>query len=90
MAVIDKAVSKSDTGWEFSCPGVQGSPCGEPGGAPFASTGWPTKASATERGREHFAEHRGEGVASSLEEFRAKHGLGVNDDGKAVSLEDLA
>lgn len=92
MTVLDKAVSKGDDGWDFACPGVQGSPCGDPAtGVSFTSTGWPTKASATERGREHFAEHKGEGVTSSLEEFRAKHGLGVTDEGRAfVRLEELA
>jgi hypothetical protein len=89
MSVLDDAVTKGDDGgWDFRCPGIQGSLCGEPGGDPFASTGWPTKVAATERGREHFAEHKGEGVTSSLDEFRTKHGLVVNDDG-SVSLKDI-
>jgi hypothetical protein len=95
MSALDKAVAKSKRadgtdGWDFQCPGIQGSPCGDPAaGVPFRSTGWPTKATATARGAEHFAEHKGEGVTSSLEEFRAKHELGVDDNGHAVSLEDL-
>ena len=86
--VLDKAVTgSSDAGWDFSCPGVQGSPCGDE--VPFASTGWPSKKVALARGQEHFDEHKGDGVMSSLDDFRTKHKLGVTDDGVAVSLEDL-
>jgi hypothetical protein len=86
---LDQAVTRGeDDRWDFQCPGIQGSPCGDKG-VPFRSTGWPTRVTATERGREHFAEHKGEGVTSSLEEFRAKHGLGVNTDGHAVTLEEI-
>lgn len=87
--LLEQSVSQGDDGWDFVCPGVEGSLCGEEGGAPFTSTGWPTKASALARGREHFDDHLGTPM-SSLEDFRAKHGLGVTDDGKAVRLEDLA
>jgi hypothetical protein len=87
VSALDKAVTKQEDGtWDFQCPGVRGSRCGD--AEPFKSTGWPTKATATERGREHFADHRGHPM-STLEEFRAKHKLGVDADGKAVSLEDL-
>ena len=87
-AILDTAVSKNGAGsWDFHCPGVQGSVCGADG-VPFASTGWPTKATATARGREHFADHRGEPM-STLEDFRAKHGLGVDENNIAVRLEDL-
>lgn len=86
--ILDQSVARGDEGWDFRCPGVSGSPCG--GEEPFASTGWPTKASALARGQEHFDDHRGVAPMSTLEDFRAKHGLGVTEDGKAVSLEDLA
>jgi hypothetical protein len=90
MSALDKAVSKDADGrWDFQCPGVQGSPCDGGSGRPFHSDGWPTKATATARGAEHFAEHKGEGVTSTLEEFRAKHKLGVDAGGNAVRLEDL-
>jgi hypothetical protein len=55
---------------------------------PFSSSGWPTKKSATARGAEHFAEHKGEGVMSELHEFREAQGLVVNGDG-SVSVKDL-
>jgi hypothetical protein len=90
--ILDKSVTKvDDNTYDFVCPGVEGSPCGEPGqdSPNFASTGWPTKAAALARGAEHFAEHKGEGVMSELVDFRAKHKLGVNSDGKAVKVEDL-
>lgn len=82
--LLEQSVTQSDDGWDFVCPGVEGSPCG-----PFTSTGWPTKATALARGREHFDDHRGV-AQSSLEDFRAKHGLGVDKNGKAITLEDLA
>ncbi len=87
MSAVDKAVSKSGEAWDFACPGIKGSKCGDLG-VPFASTGWPTKATATARGAQHFAEHKGEGVSQSLEDFRADQGLVVNDDG-SVSLKDI-
>lgn len=89
--VLERAVTKADDGtWDFVCPGVKGSPCGDrDAGAAFASTGWPTKATATARGAEHFADHKGEAPMSELAVFRAKHNLGVTDDGAAVSLEDI-
>lgn len=86
--LLEQAVTKGDTGWDFACPGVQGSACGADG-VPFTSTGWPTKASAIERGREHFDDHLGIAPMSTLEDFRAKHGLGVDTDGNAITLEDL-
>jgi hypothetical protein len=87
MSVLDKAVSKGDgETWDFRCPGVSDSPCGQD--EPFASTGWPTKKAATARGAQHFAEHKGEGVMQELHEFRKDQGLVVNDDG-TVSVEDL-
>lgn len=86
--LLEQSVSQGDAGWDFNCPGVQGSPCGADG-VPFASTSWPTKATAIARGAEHFAEHKGDGVMSTLEDFRAKHNLGVTDDGAAVTLEEL-
>ena len=89
--LLEQSVSQGDGGWDFVCPGVQGSPCGDPAaGVAFASLGWPTKASAIERGREHFDDHLGVAPMSTLEDFRAKHGLGVDTDGNAITLEDLA
>lgn len=87
--LLEQAVAQGDTGWDFSCPGVAGSACGG-NGVPFASTGWPTKATALARGREHFDDHRGTAPMSTLEDFRAKHGLDVDDAGNAITLEDLA
>lgn len=90
--ILDDAVSSPDGGntYDFRCPGIAGSPCGEPGGTPFTSTGWPTKKVATARGQEHFDEHKGLAVTSSLEDFRAKHGLTAHPDGvRAVRPEDL-
>lgn len=89
--LLEQSVAKNDGDtWDFVCPGVQGSACGDPAaGHPFASTGWPTKATAIERGREHFDDHLGVAPMSTLEDFRAKHGLGVDDDGNAITLEDL-
>ena len=88
--ILDQAISRSadETTWDFACPGVKGSPCGD-AGTPFTSTGWPTKATAQARGQEHFDEHKGKGAMSTLEDFRAKHNLVVTEDGAAVSLEDI-
>lgn len=91
MSVLDKSVSKNEAGyWDFACPGIQGSLCGDPvTGVPFTSKGWPTKENAKARGQEHFDEHLGKSVTSTLEDFRAKHGIGVHDDGTAYTLDDL-
>lgn len=82
--------NKTD-GYAFRCPVTDGT-CGDrETGTQFASTGWPTRETAEARGQEHFTEHTtgidpdAETVpTSSLEDFRAKHGLTVNPDGKAV------
>lgn len=87
--LLEQAVTQGDAGWDFTCPGVQGSSCGGEG-VSFTSTGWPTKATATARGREHFDDHLGTAPMSTLEDFRAKHGLGVDSDGNAITLGDLA
>lgn len=84
MTLLDDAVSKQkDDTWTFQCPGVSGDPCG-----PFVSSAWPTKKAATARGAQHFAEHKGEGVAQEMGEFIKDQGLVVNDDG-SVSVKDL-
>lgn len=88
--VLEKSVTRDEDGsWAFQCPNPTDHPCGEPGGPGFRSSGWPTRKVAEARGAEHFAEHRGEAVTSTLEEFRAKHGLVVDDNTGAVSLADL-
>lgn len=89
--VLDKAVSVGPEGYDFQCPGVKGSLCGDlaVGGKPFVSTGWPTKKAALARGEQHFAEHRGDGPMQMLEDFRADQGLAVNAKGQAVDLGDL-
>lgn len=90
--VLDDAVTRAkDDTWIFQCPGIDGSPCGDPGtGRPFHSSGWPTKTVAQARGTQHFAEHKGFGVMASLDEFRAEHGLVAHEDGvHAVKVEDL-
>lgn len=61
-------------GWGFLCPHAYG--C-----APFSSTGWPTQESAQARLGEHLAEHETGAEMTPLHEFRALHGLTVNDDG---------
>lgn len=68
-----------DESWGLVCPRTDGS-C-----APFTSTGWPTKATALARLAEHEAEHTDQTPMSSLDDFRDKHGLTVNDQGKAVA-----
>jgi hypothetical protein len=91
MSVIDDSVHEAEDGtFGFFCPGVKGSGCGDAvTRVPFSSTGWPTAEIAAARGQEHFDEHLGKSVTSSLEEFRAKHGLVVDDATGAVSLADL-
>jgi len=89
MALLDKSVSQEKDGtWTFQCPGVKGDGCGEPGGAGFRSTAWPTKKSARARGAQHFAEHKGEGQMQDMAEFLVDQGLVLNDDG-TVSVEEL-
>lgn len=86
MAIdLNRFVTKADDDtWTLTCPVTDGT-CGDrETGVPFTSSEWPTKKLARARLDEHVAEHKGEGVMSSLEEFRRKHGLHVNADGKAV------
>ena len=90
--ILEKSVESqpsTDTGnaWDFQCPVSQG--CGEPGGIGFSSKGWPTKDAALARGQQHFDEHKGLGVAPSLDEFRKEQGLAVDDKGVVVRVEDL-
>lgn len=91
MSLLDKSATKAaDDTWTFTCPGVKDSRCGDPvTGQTFTSSGWPTKKTALARGQEHFDEHLGKAVTSSLEEFRAKHGLVVDETTGAVTLADL-
>lgn len=94
--MASKLLSKSVTGnkeagYDFVCP-VNDGTCGDRvAGVSFSSTGWPTRAIAEARGEEHFAEHKGEGTVSTLEEFRAKHGLAPSADGQRalVTAKDL-
>jgi hypothetical protein len=82
--------TKADDGtWTFQCPGVEGSPCGEIGGQPFFSSGWPSKKIADARGQQHFDAHRGH-PTPDLDDFRAEHGLIAASNGiHAVRIEDL-
>lgn len=79
MPKAAEAVTEGPDGWGFVCPRTDGS-C-----APFRSTGWPTKATAVARLAEHEYEHTEQVVMSSLDDFRAKHGLTVVEGGKAVA-----
>lgn len=89
--LLDSAVTRAaDDSWTFQCPGVQGSPCGDPGGQPFHSDGWPSRKVAAARGEQHFEEHRTGKPMATLDDFRAEHGLVPHEDGtRAVRLEDL-
>lgn len=89
--ILDQAVTEGPDGYTFRCPGVRDSICGDLAtGTPFTSSGWPTKKSATARGAEHFREHKTGEPTSTLEDFRAEHGLAPSADGlTAVSLEDI-
>lgn len=89
--ILDEAVTQRRDGlWDFACPGVQGSLCGDvASGTPFVSAGWPTKKAATARGAQHFAEHKGEGAMQEIHDFRTDQGLAVDADGNVVRLEDL-
>lgn len=50
--ILDAAVTESEGGWDFQCPGVRGSLCGDrETGRPFHSDGWPTKKAALARGQ---------------------------------------
>lgn len=80
---VEEAVTQSkDKTWSFECP-VNDGTCGA-NGVSFITTDWPTKAVALARAEEHVADHKGKAPMSTLEEFREKHGLSVNADGKAV------
>lgn len=89
--ILEDSVSSPDSGatWDFQCPGIAFSRCGADDGPPFSSVGWPTKKVALARSQEHFDDHKGIAPTSTLEDFRAKHGLGVDTDGCAVKLEDI-
>jgi hypothetical protein len=88
--VLDSATERADDdSWTFQCPGVAGSPCGDPGGRPFHSSGWPTKKTAEARGQQHLDEHEGGEPMPELADFRAEHGLTAHEDGThAVRIED--
>ena len=88
--LLAKSVTEGEGGtYDFTCPGVQGHPCGPRfGEGTFTSMGWPTKNAALARGAQHFAEHKGEGPMQELDEFRTDQGLTVVD-GAAVMLSDL-
>ena len=66
MTEIGDAVTEGEGGWNFTCSRAG---CGDDQG-PFSSVGWPTKKAATDRGRQHLAEHDGDGVAQELADFR--------------------
>mgnify|MGYP000623819442 CR=1 FL=1 len=88
---LDAAVTcAADGTWTFECPNVAGSPCGEPDGRGFLSSGWPDKSHALDRGRQHFDEHLGKGVSQEMADFMADRGLTTTSDGRCVKLEDLA
>ena len=88
MAKVEQFVSEGEDGWDFQCPVTDGS-CGADG-VGFRSTGWPRKADAVARGQQHVAEHKGEGVAQTLDDFRKARGLHVDSDGKAqITAGDL-
>lgn len=84
--VLDQSVTESDGGWDFQCPGVQGSPCGKE--QPYSSTGWPTKKIALARGQQHFDDHKGIAPMQELDAFRRDQGITVHEDG-TVSVEDI-
>ena len=91
---LEKSVTQADDGsWSFQCVGFADSRCGDlDTGQPFHSDEWPTKKLAMARGRQHYTEHAfPDRPTPSLEEFRAEHGLVVDDDGKAqlASVADL-
>jgi hypothetical protein len=86
--ILDAAVTESEGGWDFQCPGVQGDGCHSAEGVPFSSTGWPTKKAALARGAQHFAAHKDKTPMQELDAFRREQGLVVNDDG-TVSVEDI-
>lgn len=70
-----------DGSWTYTCPGDQGSMCGDPNtGATFTSAGWPTKKVAEARGVQHIADHQGTPMPE-LGAFRAEHGLVAHPDG---------
>lgn len=80
MPALEDAVAPGKYGWDAVCPRTDGS-CGPD---PFTSRGWPTKETALARLAEHEYEHTEQVLMSSLDDFRAKHGLAVNDQGQAV------
>lgn len=86
--VLEDAVTTPDDGgsWDFRCPVNTG--CGEPGGAGFESTGWPTRKVALARGQQHFYEHTELAPMQSLDDFRRDQGLTVDADG-VVTVKDL-
>jgi hypothetical protein len=90
--ILDQAVASPDGGgtYDFTCPGIRNSICGDLAtGAPFTSTGWPTKKAATARGQQHFDEHKGIAPTQPMDEFMAAQGLVTSADGRAVTLEDI-
>jgi len=89
--ILDKSVTSPDEGkaWDFTCPVYSGCGDPEPGSIGFTSKGWPTKDAALARGQQHFDEHKGLGVAPSLDEFRKEQGLAVDGKGAVVRVEDL-
>lgn len=65
------------------CAFPQGT-CGQPGGPPFSSSGWPSKELAEARINEHIREHMFGEPMTELDTFRRKHRIIVTSEGKAV------
>lgn len=89
--IVTDAVTESEDGtFAFNCPVTDGS-CGDRDKkVPFNTSGWPTAEIALARAEEHVQDHLGVAPMSTLEDFRAKHGLTVTPDGKAVvTVKDL-
>lgn len=92
--LLTEAVTETaDGSWEFRCPVNDGS-CGTRGGPSFSSSGWPTKKAATERGAQHFADHKSalpdgeEFTMPELHAFRVEAGLAA-DPAHLVTAKEL-
>lgn len=88
----DYVTQDKDGSWSLTCPVTDGT-CGtkddDGNVTPFRSAEWPTKKLARARLDEHVNDHKGIRPMSTLDEFRAKHGLHVKDGRAVVTVKDL-
>jgi hypothetical protein len=86
--LLDSSVEQDKDGtWTATCPVDNG--CGVVGGVGYQFRYAPTKALAQDRLAAHFDEHLTGEPIEPIDQWRARHGLIADADGRGVTLADL-